>query len=135
MEREFALAHRSTAQVIHQFLRIKLPPAARLIISSGVPYTFAALGIVYLILVVLAAQFYANPPAGWKPAGWEPRSAVARAATTYGYSVKEAMGTWQFWLLWTNALPQRVRRDHDHQSGFADDRHRRRQHGGTDLHL
>jgi len=76
------------------------PVAARLIISHGVAYTFAALGIVYLIVVVAAAQFYANPPAGWRPAGWEPRSAVARAATTYDYSVKEAMGTWQFWLLW-----------------------------------
>jgi OFA family oxalate/formate antiporter-like MFS transporter len=76
------------------------PIAARLIISHGVAYTFAALGIVYLIVVVAAAQFYANPPAGWRPAGWEPRSAVARAATTYDYSVKEAMGTWQFWLLW-----------------------------------
>jgi hypothetical protein len=29
-----------------------------------------------------------------------PSSAVAKAATTYDYSVKEAMGTWQFWLLW-----------------------------------
>jgi MFS transporter, OFA family, oxalate/formate antiporter len=76
------------------------PIAARLIIAHSVAYTFAALGIVYLIVVVAAAQFYANPPAGWRPAGWEPRSAVARAATTYDYSVKEAMGTWQFWLLW-----------------------------------
>jgi len=76
------------------------PIAARLIISQGVAYTFAGLGIVYMILVVAAAQFYANPPAGWKPAGWEPRSAVARAASTYDYSVKEAMATWQFWLLW-----------------------------------
>lgn len=76
------------------------PIAARLIVSDGIPYTFAALGAVYLVLVVAAAQFYANPPAGWKPAGWEPSSAVARAATTYNYSVKEALSTWQFWLLW-----------------------------------
>ncbi len=76
------------------------PIAARLIKSNGVPYTFAALGIVYLILVVLAAQFYANPPEGWRPEGWEPTSAVSRAATTYNYSVREAMRTWQFWLLW-----------------------------------
>ena len=76
------------------------PVAARLIISHGVPFTFEALGAVYLVLVVLAAQFYANPPAGWKPAGWVPTSAVAKAAGKYDYSVKEAMGTWQFWLLW-----------------------------------
>ncbi len=76
------------------------PVAARLIISRGVPFTFEALGAVYLVLVVAAAQFYANPPAGWKPAGWVPTSAVAKAAGKYDYSVKEAMGTWQFWLLW-----------------------------------
>ncbi len=76
------------------------PVAARLIISHGVPFTFEALGVVYLVLVVAAAQFYANPPLGWKPAGWVPTSAVARAAGKYDYSVKEAMGTWQFWLLW-----------------------------------
>ncbi len=76
------------------------PIAARLIIAHGVPYTFEALGSVYLVLVVVAAQFYANPPAGWKPEGWKPTSAVAKAAGTVDYSVKEAMGTWQFWLLW-----------------------------------
>jgi len=76
------------------------PIAARLIVSHGIPYTFAALGIVYLIVVVIAAQFYANPPQGWRPAGWEPRSAVAKAAGTYEFTVREAMGTWQFWLLW-----------------------------------
>ncbi|MBZ5568819.1 MAG: OFA family MFS transporter [Acidobacteriia bacterium] len=76
------------------------PIAARLIIAHSVPYTFWALGVVYLVMVVAAAQFYANPPDGWKPAGWTPTSAVAKAATTYSYSVKEAIGTGQFWLLW-----------------------------------
>jgi len=76
------------------------PIAARAIVAYGLPPTFWSLGIVYLILVVAAAQFYANPPQGWRPAGWEPRSAVAKAATTYDYTVREAMGTWQFWLLW-----------------------------------
>ena len=76
------------------------PVAARLIVSRGIPFTFAALGIVYLIIVVIAAQFYANPPQGWRPEGWEPRTAVSKAATTYEFSVGEAMATWQFWLLW-----------------------------------
>jgi MFS transporter, OFA family, oxalate/formate antiporter len=76
------------------------PIAARLVIAHSVSYTFVALGIVYLILVVAAAQFYANPPQAWRPPGWVPTSAVAKAATSYEYSVKEALGTWQFWLLW-----------------------------------
>ena len=65
----------------------------------GIPATFSTLGIVYLIIVVLAAQYYANPPQGWRPDGWEPRTAVAMAASTYNFTVSEAMGTWQFYLL------------------------------------
>jgi MFS transporter, OFA family, oxalate/formate antiporter len=76
------------------------PIAARLIVSKGIPTTFAGFGIVYLILVIIAAQFYCNPPQGWRPAGWEPRSAVSKAASTYDFTVREAISTWQFWLLW-----------------------------------
>jgi MFS transporter, OFA family, oxalate/formate antiporter len=76
------------------------PIAARTVQTSGVPATFLGLGIVYLILVVLAAQLYANPPEGWRPEGWVPRGAVAKAATTSNFTVSEAMSTWQFWLLW-----------------------------------
>jgi len=76
------------------------PIAAREIVAKGVPPTFLTLGIAYLILVVITAQFYRNPPQGWRPEGWEPRTAVSRAATTYDFTVKEAMSRWQFWLLW-----------------------------------
>jgi OFA family oxalate/formate antiporter-like MFS transporter len=76
------------------------PIAARSIQAVGVSPTFLYLGIVYLILVVITAQFYQNPPQGWRPEGWEPRSAVSKAATTANFTVKEAMATPQFWLLW-----------------------------------
>lgn len=76
------------------------PIAARLIQSKGIPFTFVSLAIVYLVLVVLTAQWYVNPPQGWRPAGWEPTSAVSKAATTSEFTVSEAMRTWQFWLLW-----------------------------------
>jgi OFA family oxalate/formate antiporter-like MFS transporter len=76
------------------------PIAAREIASAGVPATFLAFGIAYLIGVVVTAQFYANPPAGWKPEGWVPKTAVAKAAGSYDYTVKEAFGTWQAWTLW-----------------------------------
>ena len=76
------------------------PLAAREILAYGVPATFLTLGIVYLVVVVLTAQFYQNPPQGWRPEGWEPRSAVSKAASTYDFTVKEAMSTPQFWLLW-----------------------------------
>jgi OFA family oxalate/formate antiporter-like MFS transporter len=76
------------------------PIAAREILRYGVPATFLTLGLVYLVLVVAAAQFYANPPQGWRPEGWAPNTTVSKAASTYDFSVKEAMGRWQFWLLW-----------------------------------
>ncbi len=75
------------------------PIAARLIPSRGIPFTFAALGLVYFVLVTLAAQVYANPPQGWRLAGWTPTSAVAKAASRYEFTVREAASTWQFYLL------------------------------------
>ncbi len=76
------------------------PIAARLIQTTGVPSTFWIFGAAYLILVVAAAQFYQNPPQGWRPAGWQPSGAVAQAATKVDFTVSQAMRTWQFWLLW-----------------------------------
>jgi OFA family oxalate/formate antiporter-like MFS transporter len=78
---------------------IMSPFAAWDITHHGLPITFSTLGVVYLVVVVIAAQFYANPPQGWRPAGWEPRTAVAKAASAVDFSVSEAMGTWQFYLL------------------------------------
>jgi MFS transporter, OFA family, oxalate/formate antiporter len=78
---------------------IMSPFAARSIAARGIPLTFEILGVVYLIVVVLAAQFYRNPPAGWRPEGWQPSGAVATAASTYDFPVAEAMRTSQFWML------------------------------------
>ncbi len=74
--------------------------APREIIASGVATTFYTFGAAYLILVTLSAQFFVTPPQGWKPEGWVPKTAVSKAAGTYQFGVGEAMGTWQFWLLW-----------------------------------
>ena len=75
------------------------PWAAWEIIHYSVSTTFWTLGVIYLVVVVAAAQFYANPPQGWRPSGWEPRTSVARAASAVDFSVGEALGTWQFYLL------------------------------------
>jgi MFS transporter, OFA family, oxalate/formate antiporter len=79
---------------------IMAPIATKMVQANGVPYTFMWLGIVYLVVVVIAAQFYANPPQGWTLPGWQPKSAVAKAASAYNFTVREAAGTWQFYLLW-----------------------------------
>ena len=75
------------------------PFAAWEVIHYGVPATFWTLGVAYLVVVVAAAQFYANPPQDWRPAGWEPRTAVAKSASTVDFAVGQALGTWQFYLL------------------------------------
>ncbi len=76
------------------------PIAARLIQTSGIAPTFWIFGVAYLVLVVASAQFYANPPQGYVPAGYVPKSAVQKSATKVDFTVGQAMGTWQFWLLW-----------------------------------
>jgi OFA family oxalate/formate antiporter-like MFS transporter len=78
---------------------IMSPFAAWEMSGAGIPATFYTLGIVYLILVFATAQFYANPPEGWRPAGWQPRTAVAKEATSDNFTVREALHTWQFYLL------------------------------------
>jgi len=76
------------------------PFAARSVAVRGVPATFEILGVVYLILIVAAARFYSHPPVGWRPAGWIPTGTVMRAASTDDFTVREAMKTATFWMLW-----------------------------------
>jgi OFA family oxalate/formate antiporter-like MFS transporter len=74
------------------------PFAAWEIIHYGVPVTFWTLGAVYFVLVLIAGQFFANPPLGWRPAGWAPKVTAARH-TGDGYTLPEALRTWQLYLL------------------------------------
>ena len=69
---------------------IMSPFAARSIAARGVPATFAILGVVYLVLVVIAAQFFSNPPT----------AAGATRSATRDFTVGDAMRTPQFWTLW-----------------------------------
>lgn len=75
------------------------PYAAASIQARGIPPTFFTLGIVYLVVVTLAAQFYRNPPEGWTPPGWQPSARQQAARTAADYTVREAVGTPQFWTL------------------------------------
>ena len=79
---------------------VTAPIATRLIASVGVLPTFAYLGIAYLIVTVITGWFMQNPPAGYTPAGWKPNTALASQRTARDYSLKEALGAWQWWALW-----------------------------------
>jgi OFA family oxalate/formate antiporter-like MFS transporter len=77
------------------------PVAKYFIASFGIMNTFLYLGIIFLIAVVIGAQFMINPPSGYKPEGWNPPAAAASAANIkLDYTWQDMLKTSQFWLLW-----------------------------------
>jgi len=66
--------------------------------SYGVSQTFFILGIIYLVAVVIGAQFLVVPPAGYVPAGWTPP--VAASGQGADFSTGEMLKTFQFYVLW-----------------------------------
>lgn len=79
---------------------ITAPIASRLIVSVGVLKTFAILGIAYFIAVTGGALFMKDPPAGYRPKGWTPTAAQQKQRSAREYTLREALGTWQWYALW-----------------------------------
>ena len=79
---------------------ITAPLARRFIESVGVLQTFAILGIIYLVMVVGAAFFMRNPPAGYTPPGWQPSTAQASQRAKRDFMLGEALRSWQWYALW-----------------------------------
>ncbi len=88
--------------VISQEEAKKLPRAAQAGVylvgtgSAGVAETFVVLGLVYFLVMVLAAFSYRIPAPDWQPASWNPPA----EQMTHAVGVNAAMKTPQFWLLW-----------------------------------
>lgn len=77
--------------------------ARGLVALIGVFSTFAVLGIIYLIVVLVAAMFLKNPPEGWTPEGWTPeqnQSGGANSGAGQDYDIRGALRTWQWYALW-----------------------------------
>jgi hypothetical protein len=72
--------------------------------SVGVAQTFIALGLIYFVIMLIAAFSYRIPADGWRPAGWTPPvegSAGKNALiTTHNVDIDEALKTPQFYQLW-----------------------------------
>jgi OFA family oxalate/formate antiporter-like MFS transporter len=66
--------------------------------ASGVAQTFYIWGVIFLVLVIGAAQLFKNPPAGWLPAGFTPSASSVSAADSLTFG--EAVKTSQWWMLW-----------------------------------
>jgi MFS family permease len=71
--------------------------------SVGVMQTFVVLGLLYFIIMLLAAFSYRIPAPGWKPAGWTPPTEAdetKKMVTLHNVDIDEALKTPQFYQLW-----------------------------------
>ena len=71
--------------------------------SVGVSETFFTLGLIYFVVMTIAALSYRVPAEGWVPKGWKPPSDAEiekKMITTKHVHIDEALRTPQFYLLW-----------------------------------
>ncbi|GAC1346131.1 MAG: OFA family MFS transporter [Ktedonobacteraceae bacterium] len=80
---------------------ITAPIAANLLIPPlGVGTTFLYLGIVYLVVIVVAAQFFRTAPDGYAPAGWTPSVRQMTNRSVREYTLPEALRLPRWYVLW-----------------------------------
>jgi OFA family oxalate/formate antiporter-like MFS transporter len=79
---------------------ITSPIAAALIKSVGVGSTFLYLGIAYLVVIVIVAQFFRTAPDGYAPAGWTPSVRQQIDRSTREYTLPEALRLPRWYVLW-----------------------------------
>ena len=71
--------------------------------TVGVAQTFFVIGLIYFIVMMLAAFSYRIPAPGWKPEGWTPPDEAHRARKMISdndVDIDEALKTRQFYQLW-----------------------------------
>ncbi len=66
----------------------------------GVWQTFATMGVIYFIFMMIGAFAYRVTPAGWQPDGWTPPSETKSMITEHNVHLNNAHKTPQFWLIW-----------------------------------
>jgi MFS family permease len=70
--------------------------------ATGVAETFLVIGLIYLVVMLVAAFSYRIPAEGWKPAGWKEPTEEERGAliSSHNVHIDEALKTRQFYQLW-----------------------------------
>jgi MFS family permease len=68
--------------------------------SVGVWETFATMGVIYFVFMMIGAFAYRVTPAGWQPDGWTPPSENKSMISQHHVHLKDAHKTPQFWLIW-----------------------------------
>src|SRR6202051_4278677 len=66
----------------------------------GVWQTFATMGVIYFVFMIIGAFAYRVSPVGWQPDGWKPPSQANAMISQYNVHLKDAHKTPQFWLIW-----------------------------------
>lgn len=66
----------------------------------GLGSTLLYMGIVYLVIVVAAAQFFRRAPEGFAPAGWTPSAILQANRSTRDFTLGEALRSPSWYLLW-----------------------------------
>lgn len=66
----------------------------------GLPTTMMALGIGFLVVVVVCSQLLVSPPAGYVPPGTPAKAASSGPAKKEDFTPGEMLRTWQFYALW-----------------------------------
>jgi MFS family permease len=68
--------------------------------SVGVWETFATMGVIYFVFMMIGAFAYRVSPAGWRPDGWTPPSEKKSMISEHHVHLNDAHKTPQFWLIW-----------------------------------
>jgi MFS family permease len=68
--------------------------------SVGVWETFAAMGVIYFVFMMIGAFAYRVSPPGWQPDGWTPPSEKKSMISEHQVHLNDAHKTPQFWLIW-----------------------------------
>jgi MFS family permease len=68
--------------------------------SVGVWETFATMGVIYFVFMIIGAFAYRVSPAGWQPDGWTPPSEKKSMISEHHVHLNNAHKTPQFWLIW-----------------------------------
>ena len=79
---------------------ITSPVAAALITSVGLGSTFLYLGIAYLVVIVIVAQFFRTAPEGYAPVGWTPSARQQTDRSRRDYTLPEALRLPRWYVLW-----------------------------------
>ncbi|HEX7736608.1 MAG TPA: OFA family MFS transporter [Ktedonobacteraceae bacterium] len=62
--------------------------------------TLIILGIAYLVIVVVAAQFFRRAPDGYAPPGWTPAPKTQEIRSKREYTLREALASPKWYVLW-----------------------------------